>query len=182
MGINIFFNEIEKELTKTLRDIFNSINEQTGLKKSKIKWDIYFYPLKIKEEIHNKYMQTPFNGNRSYRALTHTKHKKTFIFLNEGENIHSLSWVIAHELTHINILQNNYLNSICKNNYFKTLNERSMSNGDYEKNLKNDDFHDSLLEEQIANSIATGLIGKNYGREWWRNQLLEIDSFKNKKV
>lgn len=171
MSITINYKGLNNNEIKNIQKRLNLLNPILGLG-SMFNWEIYFCSLNQKETLHKEYMQSPFKGNNSYRALTHTKHKKTFIFLNDKETIDSILWVFLHELTHINILHNEYLNKICKTNFNKILVQNNIKTiQEYESKLDDDNFHELFMEEQLANNFATEIIGFNYNRIWWRNQL-----------
>lgn len=124
-----------------------------------------------KAKIHKKYFKTVLKDKNSYRAFTYPYEKCVFIFFNENENIESLKWLIAHELTHANLRDNTYLKNILNLNLKRELSKNNIDNLEkYNDMIKNDTLHEEMLEEQICNEFATNMIGKNYDRLWWRKQ------------
>ena len=154
-----------------LNKFFYDNNEFLNL--DNLDYELNICSMEYKEIFHKKYMKSDWQGNHCYRAITLSKKKKIFVFLNDGETFPSLLWVIVHELTHAQISQNLFLKNILRKNFNTLLRTNNIKTvQEYEQKLKDDIFHDSILEEQIANQMATTFIGENYDRSWWRNQLL----------
>lgn len=144
-----------------------------------ISGEIYICELAAKKELHPKYMKNPYKNNRQYRAYSYPPENKVFIFINEGETMESLLWLLAHELSHHNIRQNKYLKKCCNVAMSQLLASKNITwdefIANYDVYVADDNFHDSILEEQICNAFATSLVGYDFGRKWWKEQLEELD-------
>lgn len=164
---NIKLSTIGEVPQKTFNHIFNLIY----CLDMNIEQEVFICEQSHKIEFHKEYMKTPWLGNYGYRAITFGNLKKTFVFLNDGETIDSILWVVVHELTHANLRDNPFMRKVLNMNLTKTMHDMNINPNEYEKLIQNDEFHEKLLEEQICNEFATNVMGFSYDRYWWREQL-----------
>lgn len=139
-----------------------------------IDFEINYCSLSHKEVFHKKHLKSVYNPT-SYRAVTIPSEKKIFIFENTGETEESILWLTIHELSHAAIRETPYLGKIFSIILKASIHKATKGNPNlYDTLIGDDNFHDSLLEEQLCNNLATCMIGKDYGRKWWRNQLKQV--------
>ena len=107
------------------------------------------------------------------------------LFYTRYENIDSLIHSLLHEFCHYIFSQNaltinlmHILNGgILKEkgiiDDFKT-DYLTMPN--YEQLTTKDEIHEDLIEEKICDYFATTIIGKDYNRQWWRENIKKVDN------
>ena len=113
------------------------------------------------------------------------------VFYTRYETDESIIWLILHEIAH-RIMRTDartfcimrMVDQVIANEYAKThypdhnsTDEKSFDfglplyNQTYFTSLyEKTDFHNALLEEQICNTFATMVIGKDYSRNWWEER------------
>ena len=84
-----------------------------------------------------------------------TRGNQSYIFVDETENPHSIAWLMAHELCHIEIGQNDYL-------------RKKFDSQTPTVDPKSDEFHRLDPEELYCDSRANNILGTNFDRFWWR--------------
>lgn len=165
--------DVSKEWKYEIKEFISYLNKYLG--QEDLSYELVIANQNCKETFHKKYMRSKYQGDYSYRAVTLENHRLIYVFINEGETLDSIKWVITHELTHANLRENLFLKRILINSFNVTLKKYNIKTVDeYERELKNDVFHEDLLEEQICNRFATEVVGYNFDRIWWRQQLKNV--------
>lgn len=118
-----------------------------------------------------------------YRA--YSIENKIIIFYTKYENIDSLVFVLLHELCHY-IFRKNQLTAnliqILNGGFYKEKgivkdfksNYESIPN--YEQLTTKDEIHENLIEERLCDYFAKTIVGKDYSRHWWRENIKAINS------
>ncbi len=117
----------------------------------------------------------------------YTVENKINLFYTRYENIDSLIHSLMHEFCHYIFSQNQLtINLMCILNG-EFLKEKGIISDfktdyltmpDYEQLTTRDEIHENLIEEKICDYFATTIIGKNYDRQWWRENIEKVDNDK----
>lgn len=106
------------------------------------------------------------------------------IFNTRYETVESLTYVLFHEICHYMIRLNDLtfllfeqLNalSLKEKGLVKDFKEQASSIPNFEQLTTEDDIHENLPEEQICNAFAEAIVGKNYNRLWWRENIRKVN-------
>lgn len=122
------------------------------------------------------YVDNSFPGIESHRAICAHNGKRCIIgiYFTQYETIESITWLIIHELTHFAIRESGILDLyflLCRDDFAESLSYNpTLFAKDYNLH-RQDEIHENIPEEAFANSVATKIIGKNYDRKWWREQI-----------
>lgn len=110
----------------------------------------------------------------------YTEDFKIVIHCTKYETIDSIKWLFLHELGH-RILRK--YTSVMSLMYFvreKFYKDIGLFNGEQEyysrvsnwyEEYQKDEVHENDPEEILVSNFATNIIGKNYSRAWWRNNI-----------
>lgn len=117
-----------------------------------------------------------------YRA--YSIENKIIIFYTKYENIDSMIHVLLHELCHYILGKNSITSLLMKTLNGGFLKEKGIVNDfksnyelipNYEQLTTNDDIHENLVEERLCDYFATTVIGEDYSRHWWRENIKKVD-------
>tara|TARA_R110000824_G_scaffold69223_2_gene178372 strand:+ start:110 stop:607 length:498 start_codon:yes stop_codon:yes gene_type:complete len=101
----------------------------------------------------------------AYEFRAFTRGPNSYVFVDGTENRHSIAWLMAHELCHVEIGENEFLRDKFDAMTPPNLDPRS------------DRFHALDPEERVCDERATNLFGTTFDRFWWRN---EVKKFQKK--
>jgi hypothetical protein len=101
----------------------------------------------------------------AYEFRAFTRGPNSYVFVDGTENPHSIAWLMAHELCHVEIGENDYLRE-----KFDSLSPPGLD-------PRSDKFHELDPEEKVCDQRANNLFGTRFDRFWWRN---EVNKFKKK--
>lgn len=107
------------------------------------------------------------------------------LFYTRYENIDSIIHSLLHEFCHyifsqnpltinlMHILNGGILKEKCIINDFKT---NYLTALDYEQLTTGDEIHESLIEERLCDYFAKTIVGEDYSRQWWRENIKKVDN------
>jgi hypothetical protein len=108
---------------------------------------------------------------------------RTIIHCTRYETVESIKWLFLHELGHMLLGKYTSVLSLMyfvREKYYKDL---GLFNGEQEyysqapnwvEEYHKDEIHENDPEEIIVSNFATNLIGFDYSRKWWREQISKI--------
>ena len=172
-------NDIINKINKLAQDniYFNSIMFQINNNNSDLIIDICTED-ELLNDVYNK-----SNTLTQYRA--YTIRNKINLFYTRYENIDSLIYLLLHELCHYIIGQDPMtanLIQILNAGFYK---EKGIINDfkkpyeltpNYEQLTTKDEIHENLVEERLCDYFATTVVGKDYSRQWWRENIKKVDN------
>lgn len=113
--------------------------------------------------------------------------KRIVIHCTKYESVESIKWIFIHELGHIIIKKYGSVMALMyfvKEKFYKDI---GLFNGQYDyysqvegwnEEYHKDEVHESDPEEILVSSFATNLIGFDYSRHWWRNNIKYLNKRK----
>lgn len=101
----------------------------------------------------------------AYRAWADYYNARIILIVDETETPESIGWILLHELGHIMVKHNDYLESV--------LAIENKANGNPNAHL-NDEEHEKCAEELFVNRLATAFVGQDLNRLWWRVRVNEF--------
>jgi len=173
--------------TKIENDIINKINElaQDNIYLNSIMYQINNDDLLINISMEDELLNDVHNKTKTltqYRA--YTIGNKMNIFYTRYENASSLLFILFHELCHY-ILGRDLLTSnliyLLNGGYYK---DKGIINDfksnyelipNYEQLTTKDEIHESLIEEKLCDYFAKTIVGEDYSRQWWRENIKKVN-------
>lgn len=117
-------------------------------------------------------------NDKNYRG--ECDYNKITMYFSQYETVESMTWLFLHELGHMFIQHSEVIKGML--HYAKRQDYEKKGIGSkvkvywlddkYDEFYNSDEGHESDLEEHIVSEFATYVIGKDYSRAWWRNQIV----------
>lgn len=110
---------------------------------------------------------------------------KITIFYTKYENIDSLVFVLLHELCHyifrknqltVNLIQLLNGGFYKEKGIIKDFKSNYESTPNYEQLTTKDEIHENLIEERLCDYFAKTIVGEDYSRSWWRENIKKVDN------
>lgn len=110
---------------------------------------------------------------------------KIILFYTRYETIDSLVHSILHELCHY-IFSQNLLNIsllrllnggfLKEKGVIEDFKEDYTTITNYEQITTKDEIHENLIEERLCDYFAKTIVGEDYSRSWWRENIKKVDN------